>query len=190
MEGNAELVFVGIDPSLTHTALVAMKYDGRDLVGLDFELIETEKTKQKQVRASSDTIKRSREIFRQSIDFIKRHGPAVVFAETPSGSQNASAMKGYGMSCFLIGTITPEPIEVTPMEVKLASAGSKTASKKEMIEWAMFKHPEIKWIMNGKKPQNKCEHIADAIAAIYAGMRTTQYRQIEKFLMNYHKFEN
>lgn len=57
----------------------------------------------------------------------------------------------------------------------MATVGSKTASKQEMIEWAMHHHPEANWPM---KTRNKAlsvitgsaEHMADAIAAIHAGL--------------------
>lgn len=139
----------------------------------------TKKDTSKKIRASSDTITRCREIdlFRQEImNTIK---PDIVIAETPSGSQSSAAMKGYGISCYLIGSITPSPIEVTPNEVKMASVGVKTASKDDMIEWAMNKHPEADWFYHGNKPvKGKNEHVADAIATIYAGMKTPDFNRI------------
>ena len=57
-------------------------------------------------------------------ELINEHKPQVIFAETPSGSQTSSGMKSYGMTCQLIAVLKPEPIEVTPIEVKVAFTGS------------------------------------------------------------------
>lgn len=103
----------------------------------------------------------------------------VIFAETPSGSQSASGMKNYGVSCFLIAVCTPAPLEVTPQELKKNSVGTKNASKAEIIEWAYGKHPEADWHWHGGKLQNKNEHIADAIALIYAGMKLPEFKRLQ-----------
>jgi hypothetical protein len=71
-------------------------------------------------------------------------------------------------------------IEVTPAEVKLAGFGIRTATKQEMIAWATDKHPEANWkmrMLKGKKVlTSDNEHMADATAAIYAGMKTEQFK--------------
>lgn len=77
--------------------------------------------------------------------------------------------------------------EVTPTEVKLAAVGNKTATKQDMIKWAMESHPEANWPtykQNGKVmvSEAKAEHMADAIAAIYAGIRCNSFQQMLPFL--------
>lgn len=176
------MIIIGIDPSMSNTGLVKMDIDQMKVI--DSLLIETEKTKNKQVRASSDTISRCQELYTQSINFVKQPF-SLVMGETPSGSQSASGAKNYGISCMLLAMFNV--LEVTPHEVKMASVGSKTASKLDIIKWAMGKHPEVPWIINttGKnkgEPGLKNEHLADAIAVIYAGMQLPEFKRLKNLI--------
>lgn len=179
---------VTIDPSMRHTALVAFDLNVETGVATvcDSITINTEKTTDKRVRASSDLIASCRDLHKGAMAFIQKHSPVLIFAETPSGSQSASGMKSYGISCFLLGTITPSPIEVTPIEVKKASVGEKTASKKEMIAWAFKKHPELDWKLDrsGVPQATTEEHKADAVAVLYAGMKTADYSRAREFMLS------
>ena len=170
---------VSIDPSLRNTALVYSELTDGVVKVIDSVTIETEKSKQKQVRASSDLIQRCDVLHRHVNKFLEKHSPEIIFVETPSGSQSASGMKNYGVSCYLIATLTPRAIEVTPTEVKKATVGTKTASKHEMIAWAFDKHPEAPWTLRNDFPLAKQEHMADAIAIIYAGMITPAFDWIK-----------
>lgn len=179
------MILFGLDPSMSNTAIVAMSYP--EMKVLDRLLITTEKAStKKKVRASSDTIARAREIYEEAHRFVNGHKHEVdallLAAETPSGSQSASGMKSYGLSCAIIGTF-PGAFEVTPEEVKLASVGTKTASKAEMIAWAMDLHPELEWYMRGgKQVAGKNEHLADAVAVIYAAMKTPEFQRIKHLI--------
>ena len=166
---------VSIDPSLCNTCLVYSELTDGVVKVIDSVTIETEKSKLKQVRASSDLIHRCDVLHRHVNKFLEKHSPEIIFVETPSGSQSASGMKNYGVSCYMIATLTPRAIEVTPTEVKKATVGTKTASKHEMIAWAFEKHPEAPWTLRKEFPLAKQEHMADAIAIIYAGMVTPAY---------------
>lgn len=173
--------FISIDSSLANTgiAIGTINSKGEPEVG-QIKLHTTEKSKNKQIRASSDTINRCRSThkFIQSIiDIIQ---PDFIFMETPSGSQSAAGMKSYGATCQLIASLNPRPIEVTPNEVKMASVGKKTASKRDMIDWAHDKFPDLSWFINKstKELQNKNEHMADAIAIIYAGIETDDFDRV------------
>jgi Holliday junction resolvasome RuvABC endonuclease subunit len=72
-------------------------------------------------------------------------------------------------------------VEVTPTEVKMASVGSKTATKEEMITWAVSKYPDINWPKHGKSiSAAKAEHMADAIGALHAGVLTSTFKHFIK----------
>jgi Holliday junction resolvasome RuvABC endonuclease subunit len=178
--------FVSIDSSLANTGVATgfIKTDGEIVVDT-IDLHETSKSKSKQIRASSDTIARCKSTY-DHVNYILQHlKPHVIFMETPSGSQNSSAMKSYGATCQLIGSLSPAPIQVTPNEVKMASTGNKTSSKKEMIEWASKEHPTVSWDCNKDGSlKNKNEHMADAIAIAYAGVKTAEFSQIKGILNN------
>ncbi len=113
-----------------------------------------------------------------------------VIVDVPVGSQSARAMASYGICVGVLGALRANGIpffEVTPNEVKLAGAGNKTATKQEMIAWAMTKHPEANWPtykQNGKimVSEAKAEHQADAVATIYAGMACNSFKQMLPFM--------
>ena len=175
-----------IDPSMSHTALVLFELNTETMEAKVAwsTTINTEKAKKnKQIRASSDLIQRCRELYEPIQYYLKIYQPDLIFAETPSGSQSASGMKSYGVSCFLLATLSPDPIEVTPIEVKKASVGSKTASKAEMISWAFEKHPELEWKLDksGKPQVTTEEHKADAVAVFYAGLQTSDFKRVLSF---------
>ena len=174
--------FLAVDSSLRNTGVAIGRIEG-DEVFVDKIILNTnEKTKNKQVRASSDTIDACRQNFQFLQKVIEEYKPQVIMAETPSGSQSSSGMKSYGATCQLIGSLTPAPIEVTPNEVKMASVGSKTASKKEMIEWAHRLYPDLEWYWHAGKLQNKNEHMADGIAIAFAAKKTRQFDQLRALL--------
>lgn len=175
--------YISIDSSLAHTgiAIGEILSDGSFTVEA-IDLHETKKTKNKQVRASSDTIQRCRETYEFLQGYIRNIKPALIFIETPSGSQSASGMKSYGATCQLIASLYPEPIEVTPDEVKIAALNNKTASKRAIINWAYAKYPNLTWIWRTVKGQanlqDNNEHMADAIAIIHAGIKTPEFKKL------------
>tara|TARA_B100002049_G_scaffold224722_2_gene196223 strand:+ start:35 stop:622 length:588 start_codon:yes stop_codon:yes gene_type:complete len=172
---------VGIDMALANVGLVFADVDLHDgaVVIRQMDLVKTAKTKSKQVRASSDNLQRARQI----------HGALnaacaqchLAIAEVPTGGQSASTARAFGIATGLLATLPIPLIEVDQKEVKLASVGKKTASKEEMISWATELHPSAPWLVRKLKGKqvlmNDNEHLADAVAVIYAGIRTAQYAQ-------------
>lgn len=178
----SKITFLSIDSSLRHTGVAYGYIEGDDIVVEKIMLHNTEKSKNKQVRASSDTIDACRQNFLFLEEVIKLYSPQVIFAETPSGSQSSSGMKSYGATCQLIAALKPYPIEVTPDEVKMSSVGHKKASKREMIDWAHERHPNIDWTWHSGRIKNDNEHMADAVCITYAGIKTRQFQQLKGFL--------
>lgn len=180
----SKIKILSIDSSMSNTGVAWGEFNGT-LAIRGIKLLETEKSKVKQVRASSDTITRGRSTYQFINEMIETFQPNVIFVETPSGSQSASGMKSYGMTCQLIATLSPEPIEITPIEVKKLTVGSKTATKEEMILWAHAKHPDLNWIKgNAIKGTlaNKNEHLADAIAIAHAGICLPDFKRLVSVL--------
>ena len=95
-------------------------------------------------------------------------------------------MASYGICVGVLGALRAQGIpffEVTPIEVKLAACGIKTASKSQMIDWAVKNYPKAPWPTykeNGSSliSSAKAEHMADAIAAIHAGISTLAFKQM------------
>lgn len=140
-------------------------------------LIKTEADKSKQVRKSSSDMARAKVLYQGLSMAIEP--PCIIFAEIPSGTQSARASWALGIAVGVMAAINCEHqiIQVTAREVKLASVGSQKASKKEMIAWAHDKHPSANWLLHGGKLTLANEHLADAIACIYAGMQTDEFQR-------------
>lgn len=175
--------FVSIDSSLRNTGVAIGTITGdKEILVEKIELHQTQKSTNKQVRASSDTIAscRSTYLFVQAI--VNSVEPVFVFAETPSGSKSFSAGKSYGATCQLIASLMPAPIEVTPTEVKKVVTGTNTASKDTVINWANEKYPDLDWLSKGGKLLNKNEHLADAIAIAHAAIKTDEFNRLFHYL--------
>lgn len=176
--------FGAIDASMRNCGLAFGTYDvGQSTYQVgSIHLIQTFPSKEKGVRKSSLDYQSGKSMYIKLQNYLREYEPTIMFAEMPTGSQSANGMKSYGMTLQLLGTIGCPVIQVSPQEVKVAAVDSKTASKDTMIKWAAKKHPHLQWITRKIKGevqlQNKNEHLADAIGAIEAGMRTDQWAQL------------
>lgn len=188
---NRKLTFVGLDPSLRNWGMAIGSYDldAKQLQIQELAVTCPELSKGKQVRQNSLDLESAFQLYKGAI--AAAEGAHAVFVEVPVGSQSARAMASYGICVGVLGALRANGIpffEVTPNEVKLAGPGDKAASKKTMIEWAMFKHPEANWPtykQNGKSmvSEAKAEHQADAVAAIYAGISCNAFQQMLPFMV-------
>lgn len=181
-----QLKVVGCDPSLRNWGLAAGLYDlsSKNLTIVRLGLVQPNLPTGKQVRQNSLDLESAQQLFKGSIDTLKEAD--AVFVEVPVGSQSARAMASYGICVGVLGSLRGSGIpffEVTPSEVKVATGLQKDASKKQMIAWAMQKHPEANWPRYNAKggaliSEAKAEHQADAIAAIYAGLSCSSFQQL------------
>ena len=181
---------VGQDPSLRNWGLAVGTLDLEtkkltvDYVHLTNPVLPTGK----QVRQNSTDLESALQLYKGAADAAI--GAHAVFVEVPVGSQSARAMASYGICVGVLGALRANGIpffEVTPTEVKLATVGTKTATKQEMINWAMAAHPEANWPTYKQKGETmvseaKAEHMADAIASIYAGMTCNAFQQMLPFI--------
>lgn len=173
---------LGIDPSLRNMGLAIMELDleSMKLNVSALTLARTERSKGKKVRVSSDDLRAAKEMCGALA--TAADGVAVGFAEVPSGAQSARGALSNGIAIGILASSPVPLIEVTPTEVKLATVGTKTASKEEMIEWAMEAYPDAPWLMrkhNGiLKPIADNEHLADACAVVHAGIRTDDFKRL------------
>ena len=177
---------LGMDPSLRNWGLAAGQYDTSNgmliinKLGLTNPVLPTGK----QVRQNSKDIEAARQLSLGAQEFLP--GVQAVFVEVPVGSQSSRAMASYGVCVGVLGALRAQGIpffEVTPNEVKLAAVGKKTASKREMIQWAYDMHPTANWPFYTKNGQTviseaKAEHMADAIASIHAGIAGNEFQQM------------
>lgn len=177
----SKIKVVGLDPSLSNfgIAIVTIDVDTLDIHVEKLILVETEREAGKTVRQNSDDMRRARMSYVAMNDACK--GAAFAIAEVPVGSQSARAMLSCGVCIGVLSGCDIPLIQVNPSEVKVVATGYKNATKAEMIEWAMHKYPYANWLMRKSKgvmtPLAANEHLADAIAAIEAGIKTEQFRQ-------------
>lgn len=180
---------VGMDPSLRNWGLaIGVLYPNGKLVIDDLDVINPALPTGKQVRQNSVDIESGFQLYKGAL--AAAEGAHAVFVEVPVGSQSARAMASYGICVGVLGALRANGFpffEVTPLEVKLAAVGSKTATKTEMIQWAIREYPEAPWptyTKNGKEQvsEAKAEHQADAVAAIHAGLQCNAFKQLLPFL--------
>lgn len=180
-----EIRVVGMDPSLRNWGLAIGTYylpTGRIHIE-ELDLINPVLPTGKQVRQNSLDLHSADQLYRKA--YQAAQGAQAVFVEVPVGSQSSRAMASYGICVGVLGAIRVGRVplyEVTPTEVKLAGPGSKTATKQQMIDWATKAHPEAHWPTYRRKgvdaiSEAQAEHMADAVAAIHAGIATQQFQQ-------------
>jgi Holliday junction resolvasome RuvABC endonuclease subunit len=183
-----KLKVLGLDPSLSNFGIAkatldldTMKFDVDDLHVVQTEP-EKDKKVRKVVRKNSEDLERALLLHRGAMEAVQGH--YIAFVEVPVGSQSSRAMASYGVSLGVIAAVANAMpvVQVTPTEVKMAGCGIKTATKDEMIEAMVTKYPTAPWpmkVVKGVKTPiaSKCEHLADAIAAIEAGIGTDEFRR-------------
>ena len=181
---------LGMDPSLTNWGLAHGHYDlGTGQIQMDtVGVVQPEKLQGKQIRNNSNDLHRAFQL--ASAVQAAAADARAIFVEVPHGSQSARAMASYGVCVGILGSLTAQGIqffEVTAGEVKLATVGSKGASKQAIVSRAVNAHPNINWPYQTRKGQTeivmgKAEHMADAIGAIEAGVQTPQFKQLLQFI--------
>jgi len=179
----ALLKVLGMDPSLRNWGIAAgtLNTETGQLIVKHVNVIQALVPEGKTVRQNSKDLATAQQLMAGILPYLNEK-PHLIFAEVPVGSQSARAMASYGVCVGVLGSIRAHGIpffEVTPNEVKLATVGSKTATKEEMIAFALREQPTASWPMvRGKLSAAKAEHMADAYAAIVAGLKTNEYRQL------------
>lgn len=172
---------VGFDPSLRNWGVAEGTLDLTTgyLNSLHLSIIETKEMKGKQVRQNSTDLHIAEQLAKGAL--LAARKAKIIFVEVPVGSQSARAMASYGVCVGVLGAIQSEGIpliEVTAMEVKKTFTGNKNATKDEMIVQAVSLYPNANFPRHGGKITNKAEHVADAIAAIHAGVLTPMFQNL------------
>lgn len=178
----------GFDPSYTNFGMVKLDLDLEEgeitTPILNLEQTAPDNKNKSTMRKNVDDLMRCQKLYKAAIDFFE--DVDVICVEMPVGSQSANSMKSYGICIALTAALNKPLIYLTATEVKLAGAGGKNSTKKEMIDWATSEFPEANWITRkekGKQVYQNCnEHLADALAAIYAGVNSEQFNIYKRLL--------
>jgi len=177
---------VGFDPSLKNWGLAEATLD------LDSGILSTpvlsviqpkdDTGTKKRVRKNSLDLERAEQL--ASGAFAAAARAKVIFVEVPVGSKSARAMASYGICLGVLGSLRAKGmaiVEVSPEENKRHFTGDKTASKELMIATALENYPDANWPRMGKTGAiiaSKAEHMADAVAAIHAGVQTPMFQNL------------
>lgn len=182
---NDLIKVVGFDPSLSNWGIAAGTLDviSKDVIITSLDVIKTAPTKEKSVRKNSTDLDRAEILVKGALGALR--GAQAVFVEVPVGSQTARAMTSYGVCVGILAAFRAagKPFFIiSPDEVKKVT-GKASASKAEMIAWAMRKQPNAPWPMQTELGvtsvvAGKAEHMADAYAAIEAGINSQQFKQL------------
>lgn len=189
-----KIIVAGIDPALANFGFAKATYDTEtgEWECYDIKLQSSGKGTNKTVRQNSDDLRRAMEQSEALLDWIDDAN--VVIAEIPGGSQSARGAFGNGVSLGVLaaigraGNYRGSIIQVQPTQVKVGAVGSRTASKREMIDWASGLFPNLDWPKGrGGKIGNKAEHIADAVGVINAGVQTDEFKNLVQALAFFSK---
>ncbi len=180
-----KIPILGMDPSLRNWGLASSSLCLTTGIMDDpvLDLVCPADLSGKQVRQNSNDLHLAETLATAAISAAKR--AKVVFVEIPVGSQSARAMASYGVSVGVLGAIRAlgiPLIEVTAHEVKKALSGNKHATKRQMIDAGVALYPGSNWKSFYPGQQNaipdKAEHVADAIGAIHAGVKTSTFQNL------------
>lgn len=181
---------VSLDPALSNLGIALMTYDPDSgaLALEELRIVQTEPSKAKTVRKNSDDLERASLLFQGMVEACK--GRAFAIAEIPAGTQSARGAMSNGIALGVLAACPVPLIQVSPKEAKLAGPGVATATKGDMIEWAMKRYPNGNWLMRKSKgrmvPLNDNEHLADACAIAEAGVRTPEFKQAMAIVRSIH----
>lgn len=174
---------LGMDPSFSNWGLAAMVYESKSgslsLAKLDVAHPPTDDSKQ--VRQSSKDLERASYLLEKINSYLPYVD--VICIEVPHGSQSARASLGAGVCLGLIAALkllTNKPIIcVNAGETRKEITGKASATKQQAIDWAYGKYPGDLWPkQKGTLVASKAEHMADAIAAVHAGVKTENFKML------------
>lgn len=182
----SKLNVVGFDPALENWGIACGQLDTktRNLVVTHLECVKPAKLTGKNINNNHKDLYRAEQLAERAL-YIGGQAQAL-FVEVPVGSQSARAMASYGVCVGIMATLRASSIpffQVTPGQVKTVVTGKTSGTKRQMIDWATSQHPEANWPTYTRKGQQmivegQAEHMADALCAIYAGLRDPQFNQM------------
>jgi Holliday junction resolvasome RuvABC endonuclease subunit len=162
----------GLDPSLSNFGMSIAAVTNEAITIVRTELVITKVNSDIKYKNMCD-LERAKQLSKGMKDFFDTVG--TVYVEIPVGSQSSRAMASYGICIGVLAGLDKNIIRISAKEAKIAATGNTKATKKDMIDWATNKHPEVDWIERKYGGEiiftGANEHVADSMAAIYAGLK-------------------
>lgn len=184
MATTPRIEVVGLDPSLRNWGISKGFLEDGLLTIQSLAVISPVVSDSKQVRQNSKDLEAARQLFKSTLEATRN--AQAVFVEVPVGSQSSRAMASYALCVGVLGSLRALGVplfELSPAEVKMAAVGNKEATKKQMIDWATKTHPLAPWPYHNSRgtqvlTEGIAEHMADATAAIHAGLNSDLFQKI------------
>lgn len=189
---SKSITFLGIDPGLRRTGYAVAETNplmGEITRVIEVGLVETEPRLAKQVRKTSDDMRRARIHAFRLKTLVADYKIALVAMEMSTTTPYTLPTFSFGVMTGVVASLGVEIVEVLPYEVKQAATGDPRGTKSQVIEWAMAKSgPFVRgWPMSRRRNSmglcvddlyvgRAAEHPADALAAVQAALRTEQFR--------------
>lgn len=182
--GDATNVLMALDLGFANTGYVLVSERGIEGYGV----ISTSKTTHKQGRIADDNVNRCAVIATEIRRIVEDYGVRGIVGELPSGgAQSSTAARAMALVAGCVGAcvaLLDLPCEwCTPTETKVALCGTKTASKKDMMEKAVtvvggemavrangtcYWMPLSSGVEGPTLYGSSFEHVADALGAFMA----------------------
>lgn len=176
---------LGVDPAFSNMgfARTTIDLDTLEIKVDSLLLIKTESQQGKSQRKNSDDLRRGNQLYKALCQ--QTDGCTIAMVEVPHGSQSARASWALGIALGVLSACPIPIIQLTAQQVKLATVGSKTTKKDEMIEWATNLYPNAVWLRQGTRLVAANEHLADAVATVHAGIKLDEFLQLVALLKSH-----
>lgn len=195
---NREITMMGLDPGLGSTgyAVASIDLTTRQISKvISVGLVETDRQKLKQVRQTSDNLRRARHQVDTLKAIIDEHGVSMIAMEMCAAAQHIYPTFSSGVMIGVAASLGREIIEVLPHEVKVAATGDKGATKARIVAWAvgLTGKRKVGWPTSSRANSfgvrlrdayvsKSAEHPADALGAIQASLNTEQFKIAARLL--------
>lgn len=166
------MILLGVDPGFAWFGWVAVRLEssGEELVAAG--VIRTRKSKKKsRTFAADDNVRRTRELSGVLRALVHQFRPPVICAERQSWPRNASASAKVAMAWgAMVCAAQDTPIrQVSPVELKAAVTGDRTAKKSEVEDAVRIRWPSFPELLDDVRPSQH-NHAYDAAGAVIACM--------------------
>lgn len=184
------ITMLGIDPGMQHTGYAVADVDlaARQIIMVrDMGVLTTKRENCRQVRRSSDDLRRARSLRTRLDALTKRYRIDVAASEMASTAPFVRIALNFGIMLGVLSSFDFLLIELLPQDVKEAVTGNRSATKRDIVKWALGvpSEPGVRWPKaarpnklelshNGVEIANSGEHQADALAVIHAALHSEQ----------------
>lgn len=171
------LRLLGLDPGFANIGWAVLELGPTNKL-VACGVFRTEKSdKKRQVGASDDNLRRSREITAEFQRLIERFSVSAICAESMSFPRNASAAAKVAMCWGIVGALTHlrqlPLVQASPQEIKKQLCGRKDASKEDIAAAVRKQYPDITSLLEDVTASAQ-EHAFDAAASILAALETSE----------------